>query len=221
MKLSNDSHWVSDSDLYLCKTKTSSDHTYMPIYLFMFLSSMLGRRKLELFGSYRTIRPGWLTIGLDMQYCAHDPQTQFDAETYASWFENLHGDKSNPTAGWDTTSFDGGAAAEYLGIKSTSQVCELELPLFEYIQYRQALWLAFSSPGSAVQLTPPSPGRKNLWRIATLIRKLLPTMEVALKEALRVSAICVSARARPPYFTGLEFLRPKSPTGRAAGGQAR
>ncbi|SBS91166.1 mRNA methyltransferase, putative, partial [Plasmodium malariae] len=62
----------------------------------------LGRRKIELFGTNRNIRNGWLTLGKNMD------TTLFNKEEYISWFE---GDIAWPEA----TSYVGG---KYMGTTS-------------------------------------------------------------------------------------------------------
>lgn len=86
------------------------DSTAKPIELYEIIERFcLGRRKLELFGTERNVRPGWLTVGLDLK------QTVFNPREYSSWFEGQ--DQT-----WDGTSAsDATHAASFLGY-SSSQV---------------------------------------------------------------------------------------------------
>lgn len=77
----------------------------------------LGRRKLELFGTSRNIRPGWLTVGLQLE------DTSFNPQRYVSWFENVVGDPTDPCAGWEQNiPYDQpGTAADYLGYNEKNE----------------------------------------------------------------------------------------------------
>lgn len=59
----------------------------------------LGRRKLELFGNNKSIRPGWVTLGQDLS------QSNFNGEVYSKWFEgdiNLKGFQGGTIIGTTT-----------------------------------------------------------------------------------------------------------------------
>ncbi|EZG43329.1 SAM-binding domain protein [Gregarina niphandrodes] len=115
VKRSQDHHIVHtniDTDVIVGDTPVGYDemeqliNTRKPAELYDIIERFaLGRRKLELFGTTRNIRPGWLTVGRNVE------RTEFDHATYASWFIDY-----NPTDNLDSSNKE---AEKYLAQNAT------------------------------------------------------------------------------------------------------
>eukprot|EP01056_Protomagalhaensia_sp_Gyna25_P000874 Protomagalhaensia_sp_Gyna_25__873@NODE_1421_length_1851_cov_123_456402_g1146_i0_p1_GENE_NODE_1421_length_1851_cov_123_456402_g1146_i0NODE_1421_length_1851_cov_123_456402_g1146_i0_p1_ORF_typecomplete_len438_score69_02MTA70/PF05063_14/2_4e44EF_assoc_1/PF08355_12/1_6EF_assoc_1/PF08355_12/3_4e02_NODE_1421_length_1851_cov_123_456402_g1146_i0401314 len=101
IRRSLDGHFVHaniDTDIVIDPVKVDSDpdgllSTEKPVEVYEIIERFcLGRRKIELFGTDRNIRPGWLTLGLDLT------ATAFQPKEYLSWFTNAETTESNETA---------------------------------------------------------------------------------------------------------------------------
>uniref|UniRef100_A0A8C9GIT9 N(6)-adenosine-methyltransferase non-catalytic subunit METTL14 n=1 Tax=Piliocolobus tephrosceles TaxID=591936 RepID=A0A8C9GIT9_9PRIM len=104
VRRSSDIHLIHanlDTDVIIAEeTDENINNNNKPEELYKIIEKFcLGRRKIELFGTNRNIRNGWLTLGINID------TTLFNKEEYTSWFE---GDIAWPEA----TSYIGG---KYMG----------------------------------------------------------------------------------------------------------
>ncbi|KAF8822846.1 putative N6-adenosine-methyltransferase [Cardiosporidium cionae] len=85
VRRSQDTHFIHanlDTDIIVDEEPEDPGCTIKPIELYDVIERFcLGRRRLELFGTDRNIRKGWLTIGKSVSF------TNFEAKKYSSWFE--------------------------------------------------------------------------------------------------------------------------------------
>ncbi len=73
-------HCNVHTDLVVAEQPTDPLSTAKPEEMYTIMEQFcLGRRRLELFGSPRNIRPGWVTVGKDL------PGTTYDAAQYLAW----------------------------------------------------------------------------------------------------------------------------------------
>lgn len=93
VRRSQDTHVIHaniDTDVVVSPVPIGRDfnglmNTRKPIELYEIIERFaLGRRKLELFGTSRNIRSGWLTVGEDLE------DTSFDRSQYSSWFRDVY-----------------------------------------------------------------------------------------------------------------------------------
>eukprot|EP01055_Gregarina_sp_Pseudo9_P000141 Gregarina_sp_Pseudo_9__140@NODE_1096_length_1880_cov_128_756111_g1024_i0_p1_GENE_NODE_1096_length_1880_cov_128_756111_g1024_i0NODE_1096_length_1880_cov_128_756111_g1024_i0_p1_ORF_typecomplete_len446_score75_61MTA70/PF05063_14/1e44N6adenineMlase/PF10237_9/0_26_NODE_1096_length_1880_cov_128_756111_g1024_i01911339 len=110
IRRSLDGHFVHaniDTDVVIDPVKLDSDpdgllSTEKPVEVYEIIERFcLGRRKIEIFGTDRNIRPGWLTLGLDLS------STAFHPKEYLSWFANMETAESAETAAF--MGFNGGS----------------------------------------------------------------------------------------------------------------
>eukprot|EP01054_Gregarina_sp_Poly1_P001665 Gregarina_sp_Poly_1__1664@NODE_1426_length_4172_cov_147_675761_g932_i1_p2_GENE_NODE_1426_length_4172_cov_147_675761_g932_i1NODE_1426_length_4172_cov_147_675761_g932_i1_p2_ORF_typecomplete_len430_score67_44MTA70/PF05063_14/1_3e45Methyltrans_SAM/PF10672_9/0_089MethyltransfD12/PF02086_15/0_2_NODE_1426_length_4172_cov_147_675761_g932_i120833372 len=101
IRRSLDGHFVHaniDTDIVIDPVKLDSDpdgliSTEKPVEVYEIIERFcLGRRKIELFGTDRNIRTGWLTLGLDLS------TTAFHPKEYLSWFANTETAENAETA---------------------------------------------------------------------------------------------------------------------------
>ena len=80
-----DSHFIHcniDTDLVIAE-ELPTGNKHKPEELFNIIENFcMGRRRLEIFGSEQTMRPGWLTVGDSLSTSTYDPKE------YLSYFQD-------------------------------------------------------------------------------------------------------------------------------------
>eukprot|EP00914_Ancora_sagittata_P009272 GHVO01017796.1.p1 GENE.GHVO01017796.1~~GHVO01017796.1.p1 ORF type:complete len:171 (+),score=33.83 GHVO01017796.1:514-1026(+) len=89
VRRSVDTHFIHanvDTDVLLAEEPEEWGSTAKPTELYDIIERFcLGRKKLELFGTDRNIRRGWMTIGKDLTF------ENYDSDGYSTWFEGEGG----------------------------------------------------------------------------------------------------------------------------------
>eukprot|EP00915_Cephaloidophora_sp_WS-2016_P000780 GHVH01001044.1.p1 GENE.GHVH01001044.1~~GHVH01001044.1.p1 ORF type:complete len:359 (-),score=47.43 GHVH01001044.1:29-1105(-) len=120
-----DSHLINsnlDIDVIVGEVASESASTMKPEEMYNIIERFcLSRRRLELFGSDRNIRPGWLTIGNDIH------GTQWNAAKYMEWVRDVKVPTTDAPMGFpDITNHNGG---RYLGTTSEIETLRPKSPL--------------------------------------------------------------------------------------------
>jgi len=147
-----DSHLINsnlDIDVIVDEMPSEFASTAKPEELYNIIERFcLSRRRLELFGSDRNIRPGWITIGNSLH------STQWAPAKYAEWTKEVTDDKTDHHIGYpEIMNHNGG---RYLGTVSEIEALRPKSPVAKRNMISGGSSASFISPPPSGTLATPN-----------------------------------------------------------------